>query len=189
MLPLGKVEFAKDVTFTFPKAPCCNCGTPSELQVIEQDTRQTKYFLGGGTEITFGLPLPYCLTCAPSAKRRPRNIFHRVLIFLVAFGVAFLGLIVIGDVIFSIPALSNYIAVIALGIAFLVIGVLVVTSRPKGRQTSYYQPVRIRKLKREFVSGTVTGIRFAFTNREYARAFVRENQAAISRKAVEATAA
>lgn len=67
----------------------------------------------------------------------------------------------------------------------LVTGLLVIRSKPKGEQTIYFQPVRIGKLKRKFVSGTVTGIRLAFTNREYARAFVRENQNAINRKTVE----
>jgi len=185
----SKVEFAKGLTFTFPKSPCCNCGTSSGLQAIEQDTRQTTYLFGGGTEVTFRLPLPFCPSCVPTAKRRPKNFFHQILMFLVCFGLAFLALIVVGDVIFSIPALGEYVAGIAFGIALLVTGLMALTRKPKGKQTSYFQPVRIQKLKREFVSGTVTGIRFAFTNGDYARAFTRENQQSIKQKFVEVAAA
>ncbi len=58
----------------------------------------------------------------------------------------------------------------------------------EGKKTSYFQPVRIKKLKRELLPGTVTAIHFAFTNTEHARAFANKNQAAIRNNKVEATA-
>jgi hypothetical protein len=161
----------------------------SGLEIVEQDTRQAKYFVLGGTEISFRFPLPFCASCSRSAKRHPKTIFHRALVFLIAFGAAFLGLIVVGDVMLSIPGLSQHLTVIAFAIATLITGLLIIRSKPKGKQTSYFQPVRINKLKREFVSGKVTGIRLAFTNREYAGAFAHANQAAVNRKTVEAVAA
>ncbi len=187
-IPLGNVKFAKDVVFSFPVSLCCNCGATGNLKIIEQDTRQTKYFILGGTEMTFRLPLPFCPGCAASAKRRPRSIVHYSLLALFVFWATFFGLIVAGDVMLSMPMLSQHLVAISAGFTALLIGLLLIVSRPKGKQTSYFHPVRIRKLKREFVSGTVTAIRFAFTNPDYARVFANENQAAIRNNKVEAMA-
>lgn len=187
-IPLGKVKVAKDVAFSFPASLCCNCGATGNLKIIEQDTRQTKYFILGGTEMTFQLPLPFCPGCAASAKRRPRSIVHYSLLALFVFWLTFFGLIVAGDVVLPMPALSQYLVAISVATTALLIGLLLTISRPKGKQTSYFHPVRIKKLKREFVSGTVTAVRFAFTNPEYARAFVSENQPAIRLNKVEAVA-
>lgn len=187
-IPLGKVKFAKDVVFSFPASLCCNCGATGNLKIIEQDTRQTKYFILGGTELTFRLPLPFCADCAASAKRRPRSVVHYALLSLAVFWLTFFGLILVGDVVMTIPVLNQYLVAISIGFTALLIGLLLIVSRPKGKQTSYFHPVRIKKLKREFVSGTVTAIHFAFTNPDYARAFSNENQAAIRQNKVEAMA-
>jgi hypothetical protein len=56
--------------------------------------------------------------------------------------------------------------------------------RPRGGQTSHFQPVRIPTLKREFVSGVVTAIGFSFTNKQYARAFYQANKAAVEQGVV-----
>lgn len=187
-IPLGKVKFAKDVAFSFPASLCCNCGATANLKIVEQDTRQTKYFILGGSELAFRLPLPFCPGCAASAKRRPRSVVHYVLLSLFVFWLIFFGLIVAGDVVLPMPALSPYLVAISAVIAALLIGLLLIISRPKGKQTCYFHPVRIKKLKREFVSGTVTAIHFAFTNPDYARAFTNDNQAAIRQNKVEAMA-
>ncbi len=187
-IPLGNVKFAKDVVFSFPVSLCCNCGATGNLKIIEQDTRQTKYLILGGTEMTFRLPLPFCPGCAASAKRRPRSIVHYSLLALFVFWATFFGLIVVGDVMLSMPMLSQHLVAISAVFTALLIGLLLIVSRPKGKQTSYFHPVRIRKLKREFVSGTVTAIRFAFTNPDYARVFANDNQAAIRNNKVEAMA-
>lgn len=187
-IPLGKVKFAKDVVFSFPASLCCNCGATANLKIVEQDTRQTKYFILGGTELALRLPLPFCPGCAASAKRRPRSIVHYSLLALFVFWVTFFGLIVAGDVMLSMPTLSQHLVAISAVFTALLIGLLLIISRPKGKKTSYFHPVRIKKLKREFVSGTVTAIRFALTNPEYARAFTNENQAAIRLNKVEAVA-
>lgn len=183
-IPLGNLKFSDDVKFVFPDQPCCNCGSKSALRIVEQDTRLTTYMLGGGTEQTFRLPLPFCPDCIHSARRRPKNLAHRVLGFLVSFGVAALSLIVIGDLVLHSPALAQYIVPLSLGLATATTLAWIAKTKPKGKQTSYFQPVRIPSLKREFVSGIVTSIGFAFTNIDYARAFAGANLRAIANKAV-----
>ncbi len=183
-IPLPQLQFAEGVVFAFPKSLCCNCGTPADISVIEQDTRLTPYMTGGATEITFKLPLPFCAECTPSAKRRPKNVMQRVLLFALAFTSAFFA-ILLGDAVFSVPWLMAYIVPLSLCIAAIVVGSAVLIGRTKGNQTSYYQPVRIRKLKREFLSGKILSIRFSFTNKNYAELFVHQNQESVSRKLVE----
>lgn len=183
-IPLGALKFNDDVLFVFPNHICCNCGTKSGLHVIEQDTRRTSYLVAGGTEQTFRLPLPFCPDCAPSAKRRPKNIVHRALGFLLSFGAAALALIILGDLVLHSAALANYLLPLSLAFAAATTLVWLAISRPKGKQTSYFQPVRIPRLKREFVSGVVTAIGFAFSNTDYARAFTSANRRAIEKKVV-----
>jgi hypothetical protein len=51
--------------------------------------------------------------------------------------------------------------------------------RPNGKQTSFYQPVRISELNREFVSGSIRKIGFGFTNPAYLREFSQANAQAL----------
>jgi len=183
-LPLGKLKFNDDVDFSFPTSLCCNCGNRTGLTLVEQDTRRTTYMVAGGTEITFKLPLPFCEECLPSSKRRPKNFVHRALGFLLSFGVAALALIIAGEAVFDSPAIAKYLVPFSLLFATCTTGAWIAVGRPRGTQTSYFQPVRIPKLKREFVSGIVTAIGFSFTNREYARAFAKENSEAIAKRVV-----
>lgn len=183
-VPLGQLKFADGLEFSFPTSMCCNCGTTSGLSVLRQDTRQTTYLGVGGTEITFQLPLPFCTTCARSAKRRVKSLIDRLLMFALMFGATFLGLIILGEV-YSLPQLSEYLITLSAVVATALTVTLVLVARPKGNQTSYYQPVRISKLKREFISGKVVGIRFRFSNNDYAQLFSSHNQEPIRSKLVE----
>ena len=188
-IPLGKLKFNEDVEFVFPTGLCCNCGVKAGLRLVEQDTRRTSYMVGGGTEITFKLPLPFCEECAPSAARRPKNVVHRLMVFVGSFGASALALIVLGDLVFESPAMAKYLVPISLLLAAFVTGTWIAASRPRGAQTSYYQRVRIPVLMREFISGVVTGIGFAFTNRDYARAFGGANGKAVMQGVVSITRA
>jgi hypothetical protein len=188
-IPLGLVKFNDNVEFSFPNNLCSNCGKNHSLKIVEQDTRQTTYLFGGGTEITFKLLLPFCENCIPSSKRRPKNLFHRALGLLVSFGVAALALIIVGDLVLNNPAFATYLVEISLFFAACVTAAWIALSKPKGPQTSYFQPVRIPKLKREFVSGIITAIGFSFTNSDYARAFSSANRISIEKKVLSVTKA
>lgn len=181
-IPLGTLKFREGVEFSFPNHLCSNCGTKEGLRVISQDTRRTAYLLAGGTETTFQLPLPFCRRCAASAKRRPKSIIHRLLQFALAFALWFAALILFGEFGYLPPMLANYLAPIAATLALATAAGIMLLARPSAGQSSYFQPVRIPTLKREFVSGAVTAIGFSFANREYAKAFSQINKNAIARK-------
>jgi hypothetical protein len=181
-IPLGTLKFSEGVEFGFPNHLCCNCGIKSGLHIIEQDTRRTSYMIAGGTETTFQLPLPYCDVCTPSASRRPKNVVHRILLFVLAFAVSFAVLLLAGEFSVKGELLAKYLTPLALFFAAIVTLGIILPSRPKSGQTSYFQPVRIPTLKREFLSGTVTAIGFSFTNKDYAQAFKQANKDAIARK-------
>jgi len=67
--------------------------------------------------------------------------------------------------------LGGYDFWVALGVATALAAAFYSTRRPRGTQTSYYQPVRIRKLRQQFLSGEVTGIVLGFTSGPYLQRF------------------
>lgn len=181
MIPLPKypVPVSPDFGFAFPTDLCCNCAALTDLSILEQDTRLTRYFLMGGSEITFRLRLPYCRSCASSAKRRPVSLFHKLLVFgLFYFGV-FAVLLLTGMALES-ESLLDHTALLS-GVLGLVATVLwYAVQRPNPHQSSYYQPVRITRLRQKFFSGMVRGIGFAFTNAVYRQRFESINAQAIA---------
>lgn len=114
----------------------------------------------------------------------PENFVHRLLQFALAFGLSFLALLVLGEFHPDSTVLAKYLIPLSLFFAVIVMAVVVMRTRPLPGQSSYFQPVRIPVLKREFLSGAVTGIGFAFTSADYARAFRQLNKEAIGRKQV-----
>lgn len=181
---LGTLPFRDGVVFLFPNHLCCNCGKTTDLTTIEQDTKRTSYMVAGGTEITFKLPLPFCKDCAPSASRRPKSVLNWLLIFVAAFAASALALIIIGDLVLNSPLIARYMLPFSLALAVLPCAGLAALMRPKGKQTSYFQPVRIPRLKQEFVSGAVTAIGFSFSNLAYAKAFALVNRESIAKKLI-----
>jgi hypothetical protein len=43
-----QAKLASGLIFEFPQKRCCNCGKTDSLQTIDQDTRLTRFFFGGG---------------------------------------------------------------------------------------------------------------------------------------------
>lgn len=177
-LPIGKGSFKENVEIHFPKSFCCNCGERYNLRCVEQDTRVTTYLFGGGTEIIFKFLLPFCIGCLPSSKRRPKNIFHMALLFVMVCAIIASTLVGIGLFVDTFLSPDNIILA-SLLISFFFVAMKLVFCRPKDKQTSYFQPVIVKKLKREFISTAITKITFLFTNKEYARAFSIENKKVI----------
>lgn len=178
---LGQIAFRGDVQFRFPDHLCCNCGTEGQdVAVIAQDTKQTKYFLAGGTELTIKLLLPFCPRCEPSSRRRPKSLLNWLLIFI-----AFLGAFLLILVFTEHPVLGQHPLSFSTVFAALSIASISALMRPRPGQSSYFQPVRIRKLYQEFLSGDVKKIRFGFSQPRYATAFVNLNQESIKAGSVE----
>ena len=81
--------------------------------------------------------------------------------------------------------LMEHAIIAAVIIALLATVAAIAVRRPRGHQTSYCQPVRITKLRRKFLSGEVTGIRFSFSNGQFASEFTSINGPAIASGVVE----
>ena len=172
-----------DVKFNVPTDLCCNCGSTAGLTPVATRLKKTRYMVLAGTEITVTLNFPYCPDCVATAKRSPVGIASKllmaILLFLIALTVwAFASPSITQAVPISmvLPALT----VLSLGVVFGIYSLL----KPKGNQTSYYQPVRLKKVRQKFTGG-ITGYVLAFTNNAYERKFVSVNQEAIARDMIE----
>ena len=185
---LGQVPINPAATFVFPQSRCCNCGTTSGVSIQSQDTRVTRYFLFAGTEITFELLLPVCRDCADSLERRVPTLFHKLLVVALVTPVVSLGLIMeLLQRPSGVPFITDHVFVSSVLISVIVVLLFYALRRPIGKQTSFYQPVRISKLDREFVSGAIRKIGFGFTNPMYLREFSRANAQAVKAGLVSAT--
>ncbi|MBB2483750.1 hypothetical protein H5407_00770 [Mitsuaria sp. WAJ17] len=179
-LNLGPVSFVEGFSLQFPEDVCANCGTRSEVFVAEQNTKVTRFLLLGGSEISFALPVSSCTHCVDSLHRRPLSLGNKALITGMMAGACATVLLMwasmgstktgfLADHPFLVSALAG------LGLSWAWFR----RHRAQAPQSSYYQPVRIRRLKRQFVDGTIEAMHLAFTNKDYRLAFVRANREAI----------
>jgi hypothetical protein len=177
---LGPVPLAAGFSLQFPEDVCANCGTRSEVFVAEQDTRVTRFLLLGGTELSLPLPVPTCIHCSDTLVRRPMTLGNKALITGLLAGACATGLLMwatLGSTktgfVAEHPFLISSLVGVALSWSWFR------KHRPEKPQSSFYQPVRIRRLKRQFMNGTIDAIHFAFTNKAYRLAFARANRDAI----------
>jgi hypothetical protein len=187
----SSVELASSVTMEFPLECCANCGSRGSVRVVDTEVRRTLFLLGGGSETTLRLPVPYCPTCEVTAARTPNGPLAKLLLSLLLSMALMLVL--------SIAAATTGRALIPVEdpgtfyLTLLVVSVGLVFAgyrlrRPRGTQTSWYQPVRLRKLRQRFVDGTITGIVIGFTCPAYLRCFAAANAEGIARGTVSAVA-
>jgi len=172
-----------DVKFDVPADLCCNCGSTTGLAPVPTRLKKTRYLVLAGTEITVTINFPYCPVCVKTAKRGPVGIASKllmaILLFLVALTVWSFSSSSITQAVptsMVLPILS----VLSLGVVFGFYSLF----KPKGNQTSYYQPVRLKKVRQKFTGG-ITGYVLAFTNKAYERKFLSVNQEAIAKKMIE----
>lgn len=176
----------EELSFVFPDDICANCGTTERVARIEQDTRVTRYLLGGGTELTFALPIGLCGDCMDTSTKRPISVFGwliRFALFASILACLLIGVMMVAD----IPALADHTLWLAACGAVILVVLMMMRKRPAPGQTSYFQPVRVTGTKRDFVSGTVRSIRFGFTNPDYERRFQHLNADVIRQGLVDAT--
>ena len=175
----SSIHITPNLDFSFPIDLCCNCGRQEDLQIIDSDTRLTRYMFAGGSELMFHLPLPYCSDCTASARRRPQGIMAKCLMALMLFG----ALAVIGVVIAMEAGISlspGSILVMSGVVAGAFMAFMIYKHRPHTAQTSYYQPVRIKRVKQTFVTGEIQRVVFGFTNSSYEAQFRLINDTALS---------
>jgi hypothetical protein len=175
---LGAVEFVDGLSYQFPATECCNCSAGGAIVVLPQRTRRSTYLLIAGTELTFEFALPFCERCRPTARRHPKNLAHRALEFFLVFGLMFCALLM-QAALDEAFALRNLVVETSLAAAGLWTVLRLAIQRVKPPMTSYFQPVRIKRLKRDFLSGTIKRIDFDFSNARYKNLFRSLNSANI----------
>jgi hypothetical protein len=186
-IPLGSARINSEAAFVFPQSLCCNCGTTSGIATRQQNTKVTRYFMLAGTELTFELPLPVCVGCAKTLKRRVPTLFHKVLVLCMVIAALFLLLIMALSGVAKASFIADHLFAVSVILGLLAVVVFYWLRRPSGQQTSFYQPVRIVGLDREFVSGAIRKIQFGFTNPVYLREFSKANTQALRAGFVSAT--
>lgn len=182
---LGNIKNEMKHPLIFPDDLCCNCGSKGSLKTVEQDTRLTKFFGGAGTESTFKFTLPFCERCEASSMRRPKTLFHRLMLFALTFAITATALVIVAGFILDLKSIADNTVYISLGVSLLIVGAQILRQRPGHGQSSYFQPVRIVKLKRKFVSGALTAIKLHLSNQEYKAVFGNYNYEAITDKEIE----
>lgn len=158
-----------------PQYFCCNCGEAEEIRSLATPLRMTR-IMGLGSALALQLDLPYCRRCANSATRTPVRLATKVLVA---------GLLsVSAGVVAMITPLTDVLGVWAFYLTavpvFSIVFGCYALQKARGKQTSYYQPVRLVQVKRES-SGKVAAVTLSFTHARYARAFASANAEAIAR--------
>ena len=162
-MPLVEIDATNKSWIHFPQDLCCNCGTQQERICSVATTLRWITYLGiGGVETAERILLPYCQFCQVTATRRPPGIGRRFLVWALLFFVGMLCLPLIPGA----NQIGIQAALLANGaVAAALVCARIFATRPRGKQTSYYQPVRLRTF----------GLVLAFTSSTYARQVLAAN--------------
>ena len=174
-----------ELGINIPSGSCCNCGATHDLKEIDTKLILTRYIFLCGTEYTLKSDLPYCDQCAVTANRITPGFIHKLLVFVVWFGLIIVGLVMYEIATDTILHIWNA-KVFAIALSLSGVGTYLYYSRrkPQRGQTSFYQPVRLKKLKQKF-SGEVTGLTLGFTNQDFASKFLEVNREAVENNVLE----
>jgi hypothetical protein len=168
------------LTLAPPVSCCCNCGTDSGLRTIKTVLRKTSYFILFGSETTLALDLPYCQTCQRSAGRNHPGLLHFPLIAAVCFLVFSLALLPLFEhfKLNLVPWMFGSAGALATVLTVLLHRV----RRPRGQQTSYYQPMELLDIEADFLSGRNQRLVVRFSNKQYERLFRDVHREAIAHR-------
>lgn len=173
------VAIADDLTLRLPQFFCCNCGSAQEIRPI---TTMIRYRVLGRPEVTIRPQLPYCRGCTKSSKREPVGLVKKAVVAAL-FALA-LALIVSIVPLPHLPRLvSEHIFYVAAAVALAVVFAFYALQKPRDNQTSYHQPLRLKRARQER-SGRIVNLTLAFTNEKYAEMFIAANKEVISIGAV-----
>lgn len=184
MLSSPCAEFEQDPLIVFPGEICCNCGRAENVAILEQKTRWIRFDPLPKTELMFSFPLPFCADCEPSSRRQPLTLLQGVILLAVVFLMVMMAIFIAGEWLSSDWLVDNGHTLAAVLIA-VVAGSWYGTRRRRPGQSSYDQPFRVLRVRREFLSDKILCIRFGMTLPEYASRFRAANAAAIESGAIE----
>ncbi|MBK6728213.1 MAG: hypothetical protein IPG63_13305 [Xanthomonadales bacterium] len=161
----------------FPDTRCVNCGTHQGLSEGVLELRQTTYLLVAGTELLLRFPVVSCERCAPTLARRALSLPQRL--FLGALSIAtvltFVFMAVALDLDMPAWLKSHWFAASVLG-GGIPAWLWFERHRPEHPQTSHYQPIRLKRLKRTFFGGRIDRMVLGFTHPDVLREFTALNR-------------
>jgi hypothetical protein len=137
----------------------------------------------GGTELTLNYEFPYCRKCSSTSQIVPVGVGHKLLVSAILFFVLLLASSSLPVSILASMRQEFFNLVIALLSLSAVFG-FYAFRRPMPGQTSYCQPVRLKKVRQRF-SGEIEGLVLNFTNKLYEREFRKVNSSAIASGALQ----
>ena len=164
----------------FPSTFCCNCGD-TNCRSENQDTRLSGWFSSSSANTTFQLSIPVCAACIRSTRRRPPNLVSQFLTWLLVAVLVSGALFWLASS-FVLPLwFSDYLLGFAGGITLILRLLFDRLRRPRPMQTSFHQPVRVRRAEVRFAGdrGQLTALKLGFTNHEYLNVFTTANRDAI----------
>lgn len=177
-MPSVLARIDDDLTLRVPQFFCCNCGEAEEIRSVATPLNRTGSWKPGG-RFAFQLDLPYCRCCARTATRRPVGAIKKAIIagiLSLAAGV----LAMITPLASIVGAWAFYLIAVPV---FAIVYVGYARQKPKGKQTSYHQPVRIVQVNRQF--GKVSALTLAFSHARYAQTFASANKEEVARGVLE----
>lgn len=177
---LIKLPIKSDVPIVAPADLCCNCGSAENLTPQITDLRRMPFMGLAGVEVKLPLPFPYCQACSVTSRRKRLGVLGMLAVFAFSLVVLTMGWLFLG------PQLSESLTKYVIGPLAVIISISIVIGiyafrRPKGRQTSYYQPVILKNTGHKWPMD-ITGLELAFTNEVYAQQFSKANEPSISAK-------
>jgi hypothetical protein len=163
------IHFDLSDLLSFPQDECCNCGERKNLNTLSVDISRRESIVVIANTYRLNFPLPFCPECVKTAQRTwGASFVDRILEFVICF----IALLPVGVAVFgnNVHA-SSFMLIGALSIVLIRISL----ARPKGKQTSYFAPVRLFRLKRKMLRNEIKSIGLLFTNGSYAQKFARKN--------------
>jgi hypothetical protein len=166
------------LSLMIPDEICCNCGANHGISMKETPLFVVKYMVLAGTQLTIPFEFPYCNSCVKTAKRTPVNLMKIILL------IAFFSAIMFSIVVFGKgPELPNFVIDNMIYFTTIISGIVVSSyyylKKPLEFQSSYYQPIRLKKVNQKFASGKIVGITLKFTNEKYSEIFRSANEKSI----------
>jgi hypothetical protein len=175
---LINLPIKSDVPLVAPAKYCCNCGSEKNVKAEQTDLRRMPLTGLAGAEIKVSLPFPYCELCTKTAsRRRPAVIGILVISALISMLLGMAWLFVGPQT--SEEAITHVVAPAIVAISLALVLSFYALKRPSGRQTSYFQPVKLINTGHNWPAD-ITDLELGFTNKQYADSFSQANAAAIS---------
>ncbi len=168
-----------DLALHVPQFFCCNCGEAEDIRPVTTPLSKSHGWKPDG-RFAFQIELPYCKRCVRSATQAPVGSIKKTLVSAI--------LSVSAGMVAMITPLPSVVGAWAFFLVAVPVFAMIFGSyalqKPRGKQTSYQQPVRIVHVKRR-APGKVEALTLAFSHARYAQTFASANREEVERGVLE----